>query len=97
MWGHYLASEYATVEPDVPGNVDKFDICGDLLTHADLYEVTGDECGGGHGDLFAVAEYDDVRGKHTLDRGHDARRGEVLPCIEDCLEHDDDKQHDRER
>ena len=81
----YLASENATVEPDIPTDVDQFDICGHLLAQGDLYDITGDERRGGHSDLLAIAEHDNVRREHALDRGHHARRGEVLPRVEDCL------------
>jgi hypothetical protein len=93
----YFTSEHATVKPEVPRDVDQFDIRGNLLAQGDMYEVTGDKRRGGHSDLLAVAEHDNVRGEHTPDRGHHSGRGEVLPRVEDCLQHDDDEEHDRER
>src|ERR1700733_12898670 len=85
----YFTSEHATVKPEVTRDVDQFEICGHLLAQADMYDVAGDERSGGHGNLLAVAEHDDVRGEHALDRGHHSGRGEVLPRIEDCLKQDD--------
>ena len=81
----YLTSEHATVKPDVPTDVDQFDICGNLLAHGDMYEVARNERRGWYSDLLAVAEHDDVRWEHSLDRGHHSRRGKVLPSVEDRL------------
>jgi hypothetical protein len=93
----YLASENASVEPDITTDVDQFDVCGNFLTHSDMYEITGNKHRSWYSNLLAVTEHDDVRGEHALDGGHHSRRGKVLPRIEDCLQHDDDEENDRER
>ena len=82
----YLTGEHTTIESEVPTDVNQFDICGNFLTHGDMYEVTGNELRGWYSDLLAVAEHDDIRGEHSLDGGHHSRRGEVLPSVEDRLE-----------
>ena len=81
----YLTSEHTTVEPDVPTDFNQFDICGNLLAHGNMYEVTRNESRSWHSDLVAIAEHNDVRGEHALDRGHHSRRREVLPSVENGL------------
>ena len=93
----YLSSENASVKPDVPTDFDQFDVCGNFLTHSDMYKVTGNERRGWYSDLLAIAEHKDVCGEHALDRGHHSRRGEILPRIEDCLQYNYDEENDCER
>jgi hypothetical protein len=92
----HLSSEHASVEPQITRDINQLDVCGNLLTHDDVDEVAGDKGSSREGRLYAIAKDNDVIGEHVLDRRHDARRRKVLPCIEDCLEDDDDKEDNSE-
>jgi len=86
----HLSCEHASIEPEIARDVNQLDVCGHLLTHRYLDEVSRNERSSWKGRLSAIAEDNDIVGEHVLDRCHDTGRRKVLPRIEDRLEDDDD-------
>jgi hypothetical protein len=93
----YLASENTPIKPEITADFEKTQVRWDLLTECNLHQISRDELGCRNTDLHAVAESSDRGREHVLDGRHDLRCAEVLPCVEDGLDSDDDEQDDRER
>ena len=85
------------VEGEVARGVDQAQVGRDLGTQGQLDDVAGHELGRVDLEGGAVAEDEDVRGDERADRGHRARRGEVLVGIEDGGEEHDGEEDDGKR
>ena len=85
----HLSCEHASIEPQIAGDFDQLDVCGHLLAHRYLDDVSRDERSSRKGRLSTIAEDNDIVREHVLDGCHDTGRREVLPRIEDRLEGDD--------
>ena len=86
----HTSCEHASIEPQITRDVNQLDVCGHLLAHRYLNEVSRNERSSGKGGLNTIAEDNNIVGEHVLDGRHDTGRRKVLPRIEDCLEDDDD-------
>ena len=93
----YLPRQYAAVEAEVSTDLNESQIRGDLLSQANVDQVTIDQLRRRQFDLVPVPQHKHIRREHALDRRHNSRRGEVLPCVERRLQDKNDQEHHRQR
>ncbi len=78
------------------GARDEPEISGDLVTERNDNDITLDEIRCLNAIVRTVTNGSNFVGKHACDGIHDTRSAEILPCVEEGLNDDDDQKYDGE-